>query len=77
MTDQTNPGDRHFPSRATPQNRNPSLTAATLGTGCFLLAAACVGATFWNSDLAVQSGATVLGVSLAASGLISLLAGDQ
>ncbi len=77
MTDQTSPGDRHFPRPALGQNRNPSLTAATLGAGCFVLAAACVGVTLRNSDLAVQSGATVLGVSLAASGLISLLAGDQ
>ena len=76
MTDQINTSRRQY-SRASLHDRTRGLTAAKLGAGCLLLATACVGVTFWNSDLAVQSGATVLGVSLAASGLISLLAGDH
>ena len=52
------------------------LNAVTLGIGCLVLAATCVGAILWNSDLAVQAGAIVLGVRLGASGIIALLAGD-
>ena len=67
----------HRPSRAT-TGSDPfhGMNAATFGIGCLLLAVGCISATFWNTDLAVQAGATLLGVALMSSGVIALLAGD-
>lgn len=77
MTDRSNERKQFSPTALRLDNIFHGVNAATLGTACLLLAAACIGVIFWNSDIAVQSGATLLGVSLASSGLISLLAGDQ
>jgi len=49
---------------------------ATLGIAFLMLAMACIGAACWTPDPAVQAGTTLLGMSLAASGVIALLAGD-
>ena len=43
---------------------SPHLASKTLGTACLILALASVGLTFWTSDLAVQSSATVAGLKL-------------
>ena len=76
MSEQTNADQGRFHS-AVGGPSHPRLTSRTLGTACLVLASACIGLTFWTSDLALQSSATVLGLSFAASGLIALLAGDQ
>jgi hypothetical protein len=51
-------------------------SASLLGGTCLLLGVGCLAATFVTPDLAAQSGAVVLGVSLGASGIIAFLAGD-
>lgn len=59
------------------QQRSNGPSAALLGGSCLVLGVLCLGVTFWNGDLAVQSGAVLLGVSLGASGIIAFLAGDR
>lgn len=59
------------------QRSNKGPSAILLGGTCLLLSVLCLGVTFLNSDLAVQSGAVLLGMSLGGSGIIAFLAGDR
>lgn len=59
------------------QQRTAGPSSTLLGATCLVLGVVCLGVTFWNGDLAVQSGAVLLGVSLGASGIIAFLAGDR
>jgi len=59
------------------QQRSEGPSAILLGGTCVVLSALCLAVTFLNGDLAVQSGAVLLGVSLGSSGIIAFLAGDR
>jgi len=58
------------------KHRRGEVGAAALSTGFLLLAATCAGVFLLSADPAVHAGATLLGVALAASSMIAILAGD-
>ena len=77
MSDQTQQEVRRYSRTALSRQRQRGPSAVLLGGTCMLLGVLCLGVTFWNGDLAVQSGALLLGMSLGASGIIAFLAGDD
>ncbi len=76
MSDNIEQRDRRlYAAQVQREPQGPS--AMLLGVTCVLLGVGCLAVTFLNGDLAVQSGAVLLGVSLGASGVIAFLAGDR
>jgi hypothetical protein len=77
MSNATQQNERRFSPASLSRMRSGGPSAMLLGGTCVVLGVLCLGVTFWNGDLAVQSGAVLLGVSLGASGIIAFLAGDR
>jgi hypothetical protein len=75
MSDHIQPADRHSP-RAISRDRLRGISSGTIGGVCVAVGAASLATAFWNADMAVQSGAVLLGVTLGVSGVIAFLAGD-
>ena len=76
MADKTGVSRPRLPSTTMRQASGGVFDAATLGVGLLLLATACIGVVYWTPDLAVRAGATLLGMTLGASGIITPLAGN-
>ena len=65
-----------LPAMAILPGRSNRFGGMILGITFLTLAMACIGAACWTPDLAVWAGTTLLSMSLAASGVIAVLAGD-